>query len=186
MGMNFNIFGLLATLIPMLIRFVAIFVLVVYCIIKLVRILGGESFLGRKKAVILSIVYIFIAAISWVFNMGWLRFFLTIIFVPVIHAIAFLTVNLYSAKYFETSRNIKTLNLFFVITYLMLYLLLPDGGDYGGLYFFFGLIRDDVLAVIASCVSSLAFTAHAILLIMQLLEIRRINKSIKQKEGIQK
>ena len=186
MAMNFNVFGLLATLIPMLIRFVAIFVLTGYCIIKLVRILGGESFPWKKKAIILSIVYIFIAAVSWVFNMGWIRFVLTILFVPVIHAIAFLTSNLYSAKYFEKSRNIKTLNLFFVITYLMVYLLLPDGGDFGGLYFFFGLIRNDILTDIASYVSSLAFTAHLVLFILQILEIRKIKKSIPENQEIQR
>ena len=185
MTIDFNAFGAVATTIFTIISLAIKLLVCVLCVFKLEKALLSDKTPQKKKALLISIVSIFIVLISGIFNIGWIRFALLVSFVPFTHALAFVTMNLYSAKYAQHSNKIKIYNLLFIATYMVASILLPDGGDIGEMYFCFGLIHSDSLADKAVLASGILFTAHAILLIMQLLEIRRINKSIKQKEGIQ-
>ena len=54
---------------------------------------------------------------------------------------------------------------------------MPDGGDIGGMYFFFGLIHSDTLSVAANFISSVACIAHIVLFILQIVEIRKIKEN---------
>ncbi len=130
----------------------------------------------RAFLIVLSLLCILIAAASWIFNMGWYRFILTFLLAPFIHAIIFFIVNFFMAPAAERSRSVKILNLFFCLTYLAMYLLFPDGGDHGPMYFFFGLVRNDVLSAVAMGVAFLAFAAHIALLVALITEGVRSKK----------
>ena len=131
-----------------------------------------------KKIIILTFGSIIIAAASWVFNFGWIRFFMTFLLVPVIHTIIFFLTNILLAMYTDRSSKMLKLNLWFVITYLSTYLFLPDGGDYGGMYFFFGLIHNNNLAYAASFIAEISAVVHVVLFVLQIVEVIKIKKSI--------
>lgn len=139
----------------------------VWAIIKSIKKNSAE----QRRVIILTWISLFVAALSWVLNIGWLRIIMTFLLAPFIHAIVFFAINFSVAKYVSQSPKIKKLNLFFIITYLLLYIFLPDGGDVGGLYLFFGLIHNDTLAYVGEFISSLAFVAHVVFLIMQVIEM---------------
>lgn len=172
--------GLLLNLFVILI-FVAVVIIVggvVWAIIK-----SGKSEAYTSKRIIIWTLYaIVIAAISWVFNFGWIRFFMTFLLIPVIHGIVFFSLNVLFAKYADKSPKMSKLNLLFIITYILVYVLMPDGADTGEMYFFFGLIHNNILSGIANFISGISFIAHIVLLIMQIVEIRRIKKSISENE----
>lgn len=129
------------------------------------------------KIVLTTILCIAIAAVSWVFNMGWIRFIMTILLIPFIHAIIFFLVNFFSSKYIQISKKAKNIYTVLCITYLVFYLLLPDGGDTDELYVFFGLIHSNVFAYICRFISSWAGLGHIALLILQTIEIINMRKN---------
>ncbi len=151
--------------------------LIVFGIVKGIKVLKKNKFYGKKRNILMSLLYIAIVLASWFLNMGWLRFFMTILFIPFIHAAVFFMTNFFVDKYSDQSTKIKKLNLFFVITYLIAYLSMPDGGDVGGMYFFFGLIHSDTLSGLANFISSIAVIGHIVLFIMQIVEIKKIKKN---------
>ena len=161
-----------------MIRLVVIVGLCVFGIIKGVQFLRKNKFFGKTRTIILSISLILLVAALWIFNMGWFRVILTWMLVPVIHAVVFFFINLNSAKYFENSKKLKLLNIFFILTYVMSYLLFPDFGDVGGMYFFFGMVRSDALSNIAFLSSVILFIVHIVLLFMQIAEIHKVKKSM--------
>jgi len=62
------------------------------------------------------------------------------------------------------------------VTYILTYILLPDAGDYGGMYFFFGLIHSDLLSGIDLHISIIAFEVHFVLFILQIIYAVKIKK----------
>lgn len=151
--------------------------LIIYAIIKTVKFLRENSFRGKGKMIIISVISILIMASSWVINMGWLRLILTFLLIPVIHILAFFLMNLYSSKYFEKSKKLKVLNVFFVMTFLACHLFMADFDDVS-IYAFYRLIRDERLLSITGQVSFTSFFAHIVLFIVQVIEIRKLKKSI--------
>jgi len=139
-----------------------------------------------KKVTIMTFASILIAAVSWVLNMGWVRFFMTILLIPVVHGIVFLLANLFFAKYIEQSPKMAKLNILFIATYLIAYLFLPDGADVGGMYFFFGLIHNDTLSTIAGSLSGIAVIGHIALFVIQMIEVFTIKKKQKSKQAVRR
>ena len=133
---------------------------------------------NRKRIILISILSMVLVAVSWFTNMGWIRFILTIMLIPFFHAIIFFLTNLFASAYVNKSPNIKLLNQLFCATYLIAYIFLPDGGDVGGLYFFFGLIHSDVLSYISQAISGIAFLGHIILFILQVIQIVKVKKEV--------
>ena len=152
--------------------------LIVFGIVKAIKVLKQNNFYGKKRTMLMSIFYILIVIASWFLNMGWIRFFMTFLLIPFIHAVVFILTNFFATKYFDKSTKIRKLNLWFTISYLIAYLLMPDGGDIGGLYFFFGLIHNDTLSYVANFISSIAVMGHIVMFIMQIVEIKKIKKNI--------
>lgn len=150
----------------------------IYAFVKGVLFLVKEKFPGKKKAIILSLGLMPIAALSCFFNIGWLRFFLILSLTPVTHAIFFLFTNVLAAKHFEACPKIKRWNKVFMITYVVFYVFLPDGGDYGSMHFLFGLIHNDLLSGIAMGIAGCAVCIHIALLFAQVVEILKIKKSL--------
>lgn len=152
--------------------------LIVLGIVKTIKVLKKNDFYGKKRTILISICYILVVLASWFLNMGWIRFFMTFLLIPFIHAVVFFLTNFFVTKYFDKSTKIKKLNIWFIISYLIAYLLMPDGGDIGGMYFFFGLIHNDTLSGIANSISSIAVIVHIVMFIMQIVEIKKIKKNI--------
>lgn len=132
----------------------------------------------KLKYTLIAVLFVIIAVVSWIFNMGWLRFILTFLAVPIIHTIAFMIINNISLPYINKSVKLKRYVVLTYITYLLSYLLLPDGGDVGPMYVFFGLIHNDVVASISYNISSIVFIGNIVLLVLQIIERRKIKKEI--------
>ena len=92
--------------------------LILIFVIAIVVIVGGTIWVilkdgknnssNKKKIILLSIFAIFAAAVSWILNMGWIRFVMTLMLIPFIHAIIFFLTNLFMASYADKAKNIKT------------------------------------------------------------------------------
>ena len=130
----------------------------------------------KLKYNLVAILLVIIATASWVLNMGWLRFIMTFLAVPVIHTIAFMIINNFSLSYIDESVKLKRFVVLSYVTYITGYLLLPDSADIGPMYVFFGLIHNDIFANIAYNISSTAFAANIVFLILQLAERKKAKK----------
>lgn len=131
---------------------------------------------SKLKYTLISILFVIIAIVSWILNMGWIRFIMTFLAVPIIHTIAFMIINSFSLSYIDKSVKLKRYIDLSYITYLLGYLLLPDGGDVGPMYVFFGLIHNDVVANISYSISSIVFIGNIVLLILQISERKKIKR----------
>ncbi len=149
------------------------FILSVIAIIrrfKRAKINGDKT---AKKWYWLTLLCVVIMSISWIFNMGWFRVVLTWLPLPLIHACVFVWVNFKLASYASSFEVLKKYMTFSCITYLVPYLIFPDGGDVGGMYLFFGLIRNDIIASIMMCITPLALILNIIILILEIIELRK-------------
>lgn len=131
----------------------------------------------KQKNILVSLLCIAVAAASWIFNMGWLRFFMTFLLIPFIHAIVFFLTNLFSANYIQKSKKSKDIYIAFCATYLLFNLLLPDGSDTGEMYVLFGLVHSDAISYICSVISLIAIAGHIVCLISQIIEIAKMRKT---------
>lgn len=173
---------------------ILLFLLILIFVIAVVAIVGGTIWAilknrknnspSKKKMILLSILAIFIAAVSWILNMGWIRFIMTFMLIPFIHVIIFFFTNLIMASYVDKAKNIKILNLLFGMTYLLFYIFLPDAADYGEMYFFFGLIHSNLFSNIAYGVSSISFLGHIALFILQIIYVVKTRKTQRDNSGI--
>ena len=133
---------------------------------------------NSKRIIFWTLGSIFITAVSWVLNFGWIRFVMTFLLIPIIHGIVYFLANLFFSKYIDKSSKMSKLNLFFIIIYVTAYVFMPDGADVGGMYFFFGLIHNDTLSSIASFIADIAGIGHIVLFIMQIIEAKKIKKNM--------
>lgn len=131
------------------------------------------------KMISLTILFMVISGTSWILNMGWIRFIFTFLLVPFVHAIIFFMINLRTAKYITKSRKLKLLSIIFCATYLLSYILLPDGGDVGGLYVFYGLIHSNLIAYICECICAFAIITHIVVFVLQIIEMSKIKRETK-------
>ncbi len=129
-----------------------------------------------KKWYLMIISFALIMLASWIFNLGWFRVILTWIPIPLIHTIAFLFINIKSINRVSTFKELEKYIILSSVTYLLPYLLLPDFGDVGGMYFFFGLIRNDVAAKITFCIAPVLFIANLSILELERKELKKCEK----------
>ena len=130
---------------------------------------------GKIKTIIISVISILVVVATWIFNLGWLRLFMTAVLIP--HIVLFVFMNLYSTKYFDNSKKIKILNIFFVLTFLFAYVFMPDSDDISS-YVFFGLIHNENVLNIAEIISTVAFVGNVVTFIMQIIGIEKIKKNL--------
>lgn len=176
MGIKVPIFQILVALIVL-----AWVVGVIAAIVAIVRTCKKSKVKHNRLAIgwyVISVFCVLIMLISWVFNMGWYRVILTWFMFPVIHSIIFLWVNFKVASEISRSNGLNKPLLVSCITYLLPYLIFPDGGDIGGMYLFFGLIRNDTVANIMSMIAPIILIIHVAVLIWSYLLFRR-NKTNK-------
>lgn len=119
------------------------------------------------------IIFVIIAIASWILNMGWFRVFLTWIALPFIHTVAFLLINMKSANRVSSYKKLKKYMILSCMTYLLPYLLFPDGGDGGGMYLFFTLIRNDTVANVMMYIAPIIFVVNIAVLILEYFELKK-------------
>ncbi|MBQ9757701.1 MAG: hypothetical protein IJW15_04740 [Clostridia bacterium] len=116
-----------------------------------------------------------IVALSWITNFGWYRLFGTLILIPFIHAIFVFAISVVGINYLDF-KKIRAYNFLFLITYLMSNIFLSDVNEEDVLMFF-GLIHNGVLCNIGNVIAIISLIAHLGLSILQIIEIRRVDKS---------
>lgn len=141
--------------------------------------MSSEETRYKQKNILVSLLCIAVVATSWIFNMGWLRFFMTFLLVPFIHAIIFFLTNLFSADRIQKSKKSKNIYIAFCITYLLFNLLLPDGGDTGEMYVLFGLVHSDAISYVCGVISAIAIAGHIVCLISQIIKNSKMRKTTK-------
>ena len=135
---------------------------------------------GNKEKVIgdvISILCILIAVVSWITNMGWYRFIMMMIALPFIHAVAFFFINHFSVAYMNQFRMLKMIIIFSYIFYLTGYIFLPDGGDIGPMYVFFGLVHSDSIIELCFVISTIGFLGNVACSIIQIIGSIKLKKS---------
>ena len=135
-----------------------------------------KIFNKKILTIIISIICILIVASTWLFNLGWLRLFMSVVVIP--HSVIFVFMNLYSAKYFDISKKVKMLNALFVFTFVIAYVFMPDSSDINS-YAFWGLVHDEQVLNIAELISIIGFVGHITIFVIQLLQIEKIKKIFK-------
>ena len=161
-----------------LMRFVFV-ALVAFVIIKLTTFVKKRQLLSNKKVLCISLACIFVATMSVIFNIGWLRVIMVWTLIPIIQPILFLVTNLYAAKHMDKMKSLKFINTIFIITYVLFWIFLPDFGDVGPSYFFFNLVRKDAIVSVALAITVVAGIAHFVLFIIQIIQFVRLKKSRK-------
>lgn len=151
----------------------AIVTAVAIFIINIVKAKRSRDY-TKLKYNLLSAVCILLVAVSWFTNIGWVRV-ITIIIPPIHALLLFFIINGTASQSRFSTRLVWYIRLS-CITYLLANVLLPDGGDIGPMYVFFGLIKNNSVAYLCSAVSELLFAANIVFLVLQLVEARRVKK----------
>lgn len=126
------------------------------------------------KYYFLMLLCILIMTASWLLNMGWYRIILTWLAFPIIHLVLFIIINGKILLKLFCSKALKVYTLLSYVSYLLFYLMLPDGGDIGTMYILFSLFHNNTVAYIAGVLSVTSFFAHIVFTVFQLIEIRRL------------
>lgn len=159
-----------------IVQFVAIIGLIIWGIAKVIKLLKKNRPIKNKKPLVLSIICIVIATASLVLNIGWIRFGMIIMLIPIIQPILFLMTNLYASQLFVDSPRLRITNYLFIATYLIFWVLLPDGGDIGPSYCLFNLVRNDAFTDVAWAVSGIVGIAHIVFFVLQIIQFVKIKK----------
>ncbi len=139
-------------------------------LIKIKKLNQPEIF----KYYFLMLLCILIMTASWLLNMGWYRIILTWLAFPIIHLVLFIIINGKILLKLFCSKALKVYTLLSYVSYLLFYLMLPDGGDIGTMYVLFNLLHNNTVAYIAGVLSVTSFFAHIVFTVFQLIEIRRL------------
>ena len=145
MASDGGIFALYFWVAPLL-ALAAIIGIIVFCIIAFVKLIkkAKKGSPKHRKYYFFSIGCVLLAAVSFIFNLGWLRVFLLWFFpIPLGYAALFLVSSFFAIRRFGDKPILKPLTLCSFAAYLLTYFCLPDVGDYGPAYAFFTLIRGD-------------------------------------------
>lgn len=122
------------------------------------------------KYYVLILICVALAGISWLFNFGWIRVFLTWVPLPLAYSALFAILCYKSIPMLDLSKKLKIYMIVSYITYIGTFFLLPDGGDQGPAYLFFGLIRNHALFRPALTLSVICFILNIVFLILMLVE----------------
>lgn len=171
-----GLFQILGVLLPVAV--VAAVVFVIYWLIHTVRMNKEIGNKAGNRYVLLTVVCLLLAGVSWLFNFGWFRVFLSWIGFPLAYGAFFCFANCKASARAAESGTMKKYVLWSCITYVIAYFCFPDGGDIGGMYVFFSLIQNDAVSTVALCLSLVAFVANIILLILEIIMASKWKKPI--------
>lgn len=107
-------------------NFFFLFIIIVLIILAL-AILAGMVIIvrnwiqGKKsrdytkvKYNLICVLCMVIAAVSWITNFGWVRFFMTLVTIPFIHAIVFFSINFFRGNTDQKISHVESIYLFIV------------------------------------------------------------------------
>ncbi len=141
----------------------------ILCILKAKK----TEFEGKKNTVIVSLGCIVVALASWGFNLGWLRFVMTLLSVPFIYCSIFFIVNIVAGKYKGNCAILKWCNILYCATFVVANVLYPDvAGTVSGVgdtYFLFGLVKNHPCIPTVQTVAEVVLVIHALLFVAQLV-----------------
>lgn len=141
----------------------------IYRIVHTVRMNKELGNAVGNKYVLLTVLCVAAALISWIFNFGWMRVVLSVFGLPLLYAAFFCFANCMAAARTAESDVLRKCILWSCVTYVTAHLCFPDAGDENEMYVFFSLIRDDTVADSAFEVSLLMFLANIVLLILEIV-----------------
>jgi len=128
----------------------------------------------KIRMTLMLLLSMLLVAFSWIMNFGWYRLFGTITLIPFVHAVIVYAVFIVAVNYVDC-KKIRLQNNLFLITYLMSNILLSDVNEVDSIMFF-GLIHNEILCNIGNIIAVISLIIHIILIILQFVEIRRIDK----------
>jgi len=171
-----------------LVGFGAAMVLVVFAVLIALGIYIGKKVVsgsvenGEMKGVagyiVPSVIAILISAAGFFLNFGWYRFGMLYMLVPVWYTLLLIVSSVASVPIIRTSGKIKLCYAVSHICYIASGLLMPDGGDEGPGYFFFGLVNDYPSGLELVAVG--LFIISMVTMIIQIIAARRHEKAIKE------
>lgn len=121
-------------------------------------------------------IIIAIAIIARLMNFGWYTILMIAGGIPV-HMVAFYLINKKLFSYTTNNANLNSLIILIIlssITFVMPYILYPDGGDIGGTYAIFGLVKNPPM--ILDNISKVIFVSNIIILIIELMTYLDLRK----------
>lgn len=136
------------------------------------------------QSVLVSVLAIVLAAVSWITNFGWLRACLTLFVVPFFHAAVFVGINVFVSFYVGRCPKLLIFNKLYILTYLLTNILLPDFGDGAEAYFFFGAVECGLFCELLIVLAAILFVLHSVLCVIQIVMI--LNEKIKAKRAARK
>lgn len=138
----------------------------------------------KVKHNLIVVLCLITAFISWVTNFGLIRFIMTFLGIPFIHALIFFFVNNFAVLYIKKSNSLKVLTICSYISYILGYAFLPDGWNEA--YVFFGLIHNEFIIDASLAIAGIGFLGSGGLLLTQLImsivisvQAKRLNKENK-------
>lgn len=135
-----------------------------------------KEIIMKAKMILLSFISILIVAISWLMNFGFMRLFCLMLLIPFVHALIVFAVCVVASNY-STYKKIRLYNYMFCITYMVSNILFPDADELST-RMFFGLIENDFMCNLGEVLSIISLIMHIVLIVLQFIEIRRIDKKI--------
>ncbi len=169
-----------------LVAFLFLFLLAATAVVYLIiRAIHHAQKIGKPLTTFYTAATLFCFAsvlLSGFFNIGWIRFILIVSGIALVHPIALIVIIHTALKFVDWSASIKVLIVSAYITYVLGYFLLPDGGDIGPVYMFFGLIRTDVVVNLAFLLSPCLLIANAVILIALVVTRFKLGKQMKRQE----
>lgn len=128
----------------------------------------------RIKMLFLSLLSILMVAVSWIMNFGFIRLFCSLMLIPFVHIVIILALCVVTLNY-ANHKKIRLYNFLFCITYILSNVLFPDADEISN-RMFFGLIENDFMCNLGEVLSIISLIMHIILIVLQVVEIRRIDK----------
>jgi len=128
----------------------------------------------RTKMILLSLLSILTVAISWLMNFGFIRLFCLLILIPFVHAVIVFAISVVASNY-SSHKKMRMYNYMFCITYILSNILFPDSDELST-RMFFGLIENDFMCNLGHVLSIISLIMHIILVVLQFIEIGRIDK----------
>lgn len=155
---------------------IALIVGIVFGIRALVRQIKRMKKSGESHFIIhvyFLIACLIVSAASWFFNFGLLRIILMVFLLPLSHMVVFALLIYKSVCFMKRYKRFRVYSILSYITYFAAYLLLPDIGEFGPGYVFFGLIRNDAAYSIAMPISLICFGVNVIIMIIMAVDVIR-------------
>lgn len=151
-----------------------LFIYFIYLCVRKEKHNNINNYIVTRKYNILSILFIMIVGLSWIMNMGWLRFLFVI---PIIFHIFifYFSNNSYHKHANGKSKSMSYINWCNYATFLLFYVFLPDGGDTEDSFrVIFGLIKDEKFIDIAGSISYILFISNIMLIIIQIIYTQKV------------